>query len=135
MKISKEMFGSIAGDVSHFLEEAKISHPSDLDCIMGQEIYREDDAYVLIESRPSTVGTTAHIISYIKPGAGIPLEIRINERIGYADVIVKGAFRVPGYEPFAQDPFGNTAQEKLLEPRIPSIRTELKNLADYCGGV
>lgn len=73
--------------------------------------------YVEFFIRPSNLGTTAHTVSYIRMGRGIPIELRVNKELGYSQIIVKAHELVEGYTIFSLDVYGNFAQNKL----IPSI--------------
>jgi len=130
MSITKEYLGRVAESVLRILGNEKITSFPDLDRIMNQKfsIDKKTD-YISVELRPSNLGTTVRTISYIAPGHGIPLEVRVNEELKYSRIIVKGDFNLPDYIPFAQDIFGNTAQDKQLGSiDISQIKSELKKL-------
>jgi hypothetical protein len=131
MSISKEYIGKISENVLKLLDKEKVASSSDLDRLMNQTfpVGEKTKEQILVESRPSRSGTMAKVISYTVPGCGIPLEVRLNEEQRYSVLIVKGNFNLKGYEPFAQDVFGNIAQDKRLgSTDISQIKSELKKL-------
>lgn len=133
MIITREHLGTIAKSVLEFLDE-KIHSLPDLKRVQGQTFLIDENTKecISIDLRPSTFGTTAYAISYILPGMGIPLEVRINEERGYSTIIVKGDFNIPGYEQFGKDSFGNIAQNKRLDLiYLPKIRSDLEELIYY----
>jgi len=134
MSIKKDYLGKIAENVLKLLDDEKIISFPDLDRIMNQKFSIDENTkeQILIELRPSNSYTTARVISYIVLGRGIPLEIRVNEELKYSRIIVKGDFNLPDYIPFAQDIFGNTAQDKQLGSiDISQIKSELKKLISW----
>lgn len=131
VSITKEYLGRIAENVLKFLDRKKVNSLSDLDRLMDQPFSIDENTKerILVELRPSNLYTKAYVISYTVPGRGIPLEIRVNKKLKYSRVIVKGDFNLPDYEPFAKDLFGNIAQNKQLGSiDISQIKSELKKL-------
>ena len=93
--------------------------------------YERKGEAISVELRPSNRGTEAYTVTYAKEGVGIPLEVKLNESLGYTMVIVKGGFILPSYEPFAYDDFGNIAQAKEIRTvNIPQVRAELEELVE-----
>jgi len=131
MSINKEYLGRITKNVLKILDNEKITSLSDLDRLMNQTFLVDENTkeQVLVESRPSNLGTTARVITYAAQGRGISLEVRVNEELKYSKIIVKGDFNLPEYRPFYQDIFDNTAQDKELNfTDISKIKAELTKL-------
>jgi len=131
MSINKEYLGRITKNVLKILDNEKITSLSDLDRLMNQTFLVDENTkeQVLVESRPSNLGTTTRVITYAAQGRGIPLEVRVNEELKYSKIIVKGDFNLPEYRPFYQDIFDNTAQDKELNfTDISKIKAELTKL-------
>ena len=131
MSVKKEYLGKIAENVLRVFDSEKIESLSDLDRIMNKRFPIESvKEQILIELRPSSLGTTVRTVAYMIEGGGMPLEIKINEELGYSKMMVKGTFVLPDYRPVANDIFGNTFQNKKLDSiDISQIRYELKKLA------
>jgi len=73
------------------------------------------------DNHPSNFGTMAYTISYTKPGAGILIELKINNTLDYSQVIIKLQRLIEGYSPFSRDPFENIIQNKVLKSSDVSL--------------
>ncbi|MEM2089538.1 MAG: hypothetical protein QXL88_00375 [Candidatus Pacearchaeota archaeon] len=68
---------------------------------------------------------------------GVPLEIKINEELGYSQIILKADSILPEYTRFptplvVRDKFGNVRQYKLLlSIDIAQIKLEIEKLTHY----
>jgi len=131
MEISLPELRKIAGNLLDLLNRESINATHDLD---GQAklvlpLGCDSRDLVSIEKRPSDFGTTTQTISYIRPGAGIPIELKINASLGYSMVIVKTAELVQCYEPFIRDSWGNVMQSKTMQTAgLPDLKKELSDL-------
>lgn len=82
-----------------------------------------------IHIRPSNAGTTALKISYeCQDFEGIPIELVINPKLNYRQVIVKCNEPVQGYIPFGADGYGNLQQFRKNQGSEWS--TAIKNLEE-----
>lgn len=133
MLITKDKFNQIASNLLDFLDKESIKDISDLEELIDKEfqINVETKEFIEIALRPSNLGTLAHTISYIWPGAGIPIEARINLDLDYSQIIVKlDKIELPGYNKCATDPFGNTIHYKIIhQASLDAIKSELQNLS------
>lgn len=132
MLIERDYLSNVAGELLSFLYKKIINSLTDLDKIMNQQFALYDNRFIHVEMSPSNSETYARTVSYIvNDEVGIPLEFKINEDLGYSQIIVKGDFVITGYGPFAQDAFLNTIQNKVLESaEFSSIIEELELLRD-----
>lgn len=105
-----------------------ISSISDLERYLGKS-FTMGQARIDVDKRPSQKGTSALTISYIIPGKGIPVELRINSKLRYSLLIVKSQMELRGYNPDFYDPFGNLAQSKNIEFGWDSAMEELTRLS------
>jgi hypothetical protein len=130
--ITRDYLRRISRNVLDFLNKKNIVSLSDLETVMGRQFSTDIGEYILVSYGPSEQGI-AHVIDYIAPPKGIPLEIRINRGSMYSKIIFKGNFNLPGYTPFGSDPFDNIAQEKKLDSTdIVRIKSELESLVKNC---
>jgi len=85
--------------------------------------------FVSVTLRPSNHETLAHTVSYIRPGIGIPIELKINTYLRYSQVILKAEKEIKGYSSFSTDSFGNILQYKILNSsELGKSREELRSL-------
>ncbi len=113
------------------LGQEGIETVADLDACVGRAFAQRDGQdHIKFEVRPSNGGTCAYVVSYIAPGSGIPLEVRLNAALGYTTIILKGDFLLPSYKPFISDPFGNLIQDQtLMTTDFSCVKAELARLA------
>ncbi len=79
--------------------------------------------------QPSNLGTRAYTVSYVIPGAGIPIEFKLNSHLGYTKIILKMEKPLQGYEPFMADPYQNIIQSKdIQDTSLASVKQELERL-------
>lgn len=105
------------------------------DVEMKFKIIDSPNDYISLMFRPSSrykeyTTSLALTISYIMPGHGVPLEVRVNRSEGYSRIILKTNVKlIPGYKIFAIDNFDNIYQDKVLPSAHASqIKEELQNL-------
>jgi len=129
--VTKKEISKIAKVVLKFLGDQKIESAQDLDKMLSKTFdFKSPEGQISVIKRPSNFGTEAYKVSYTT-SAGIPLEIVMNNEIGYSQVICKGDFILLGYEAFMGDAFGNVAQAKRLDSAaISEIKSELETLAE-----
>jgi len=104
-----------------------------LDNILGKElkIEHQEQDFVAFDNRTSNLGTMAYTLSYIRQGAGIPIELKINSVLNYSQVILKSQKSLVGYSAFSVDPFENIIQNKVLKSSDISLsRNELLALSE-----
>ncbi|MBD3262926.1 hypothetical protein GF374_00925 [Candidatus Woesearchaeota archaeon] len=128
--ITKKELGEITRNVLKYLDEKDVKDLGDLEIKTDAEINQEGITFQL---RPSKLGTTAKVLSYLICSKGIPLEVRTNEALNYTKLIVKTSSDIPGYERFVRDSIGNLGQYKTINHiNLSKVKSELKKLADYC---
>lgn len=132
--ISKFYLNQAKERILSFLDEREINSASDLDELEGEKfkMNSQGSEMISVEKRPSNFSTESITVNYIDLERGIPLEVLINEDLGYSRVITKGRFFLSGYTGFSissRDSFGNRRQEnKIPYTGILKIREELENL-------
>lgn len=111
--------------VDSFLQSLEwIKTLEDIERLHGQSLPLIGSDHIEFSLRPSRHNTHAHTVSYVKPNSGIPLDVKLNPRLSYTEIILKMAERIPLYEPFGVDPFGNILQYR----EIPGIDVERMKL-------
>jgi len=132
MKLFKEDIKVISAEFLKLMDKESIFANEDLERMIGKEINGNISGDKLIfDNRPSDLGTMAYTVSYIREGAGIPLELKINPSLDYARVIVKSQDCIFGYDLFSVDIFENIIQAKLLKSNDLSLsREELRYLSE-----
>ena len=131
--LTREYLRKIAKKTLELFDEMEISSYTDIDRVLNHEspIDENTGEHITFQLRPSNFGTQAYTISYITPGQGIPLEIKINKEIGYSKVIVKGEFVLSDYRPFAIDGMHVAREKNFDSTEISILSSELKRLANY----
>ena len=134
MRISKKKFRQIAENLLHFINKEQITRLEDLEAKLGKR-YEIDKRrkgrkeFVEVSLRPSNLGTKAYTLSYIVEGSGIIIETRLNNILGYSQIIIKLGEVAPSYAPFSVDPYKNIAQNKVLEStNLEKVLKELEVL-------
>ncbi len=115
MRISLDDIRNIARNFLEVLSREGIQSNGDLEKRIGETFSLSSEDFVTIVLRPSDLGTSAYSVSYIRHGTGIPVELRINEKLDYSRVCIKLQERIDGYLPFGSDIFGNIAQDKEIK--------------------
>ena len=111
------------------LDKEKILSLNDLKNNNDKRIEIDEGEFIEISLRPSNHGTQANTLSYIIKGVGIPIEVRINQKLEYEKFIVKSRELMKGYVEFAKDSFGNLVQDKAIyPPDVNGMRGELRVL-------
>lgn len=118
------------------LDKEKIMSVNDLEAKLGKEFLSDEDGavqeYVSILNIPSNQDAMAFTVSYVRPGTGIPIELKINPVLDYSQVIIKAKDMIGGYLPFGSDEFDNIYQSKLIRSSDFSLSIkELKKLSEY----
>lgn len=132
MSISKERFKGIAETFLAILEREGISSLQGLERKLGGDFALGTDCndHLSLESRPSNQGTVAYTLSYIAPGLGIPIEVRINPALGNSTLIIKAGYVFQTYWVFAEDLNDNLIQYKTIDSiAFPQIVEELTALS------
>jgi hypothetical protein len=111
---------NLAQYASNFLEVLDLHHirrTEDLEKFIGRTLnITSKSDYLLIEKRPSNVGTQVYCLEYnLKPNGGTPIALRLNSRLGYGKLHIKCNELILGYQPFNWDSFHNLAQEKAFQ--------------------
>ena len=114
MKITTEKFRKIASNLLGLLDREEINSIEDLEKKIGRKYDISSGEYIELFMRPSNSETFAHIISYIWEGSGIPIEARINTKLGYLQMIIKLQENIQNYAPFTEDPYGNIVQNRKI---------------------
>ena len=119
----------IADRILSFLEKEDIDSVESLEKRLGSvfDVEGQRKHRVELELRPSNFGEEAYTISYVIPGKGIPIEVRMNP-VGYSKIIVKSIIEMEGYKGFVKDPFGNVVQEKTIKFDFEDVKIELELL-------
>lgn len=131
MRVTKSMLKHIANNFINTIEKQGLDSLKSLEANLENEMHISESEYIMIELRPSNLGTTTFTISYIAPGTGIPLEVKINDILHYSKIVLKSTYKVNGYEPFSIDKIRNVVQAKTLPSiDIKDIKRELKYLAE-----
>lgn len=134
MKISKADLGIIAQNFLRQIEQERISTIKQLEQKVGHTILinNQEGDFITVENRPSGLGTDAVTVSYIRPGAGISIEFKVNKMAGYVHTVVKTQENLPGYEIFWSDQFGNVMQwRRVSSLEVGEITDQLKELTKY----
>ncbi len=127
-QITKEQLGGIAKELFDLLEAQP--KPLDLDAMLDQSFPATGAAHIFVELRLSQKNTSAYTISYIVPGLGIPLEVKVNRTLMWSMLIIKADLAPAGYQTFSSDSFGNPMHYKQLDSiDISEISRELNVLA------
>lgn len=135
--VNRQHLEKLANELLSFLDTKKIESIKDLERVMKEKSLPAFGDYnaegmVIISLRPSNEGTKAHTVSYFVEGLGFPIEFKINTKLGYSKMIIKGDFNLQGYSDFAQDRFGNIVQEKQLNSiDFSQVRVEIEKLLNY----
>jgi hypothetical protein len=116
MAISNQELGKMARNLLGVLEKEKIISVGDLERAMGRKFLVNDGEgdFVSTEIRPSNFNTAALVVSYVRPGVGIPIEVRVNTALEYSTIIAKSCEELDGYEPFGRDNQNNTAKSMTV---------------------
>ena len=128
--ISRDYLGDIAASLIAFLKSKGIDNFESLQEKLNQRFSLDETSrFVDISLRSSDQLTNEFVISYVIPGAGIPIETRSNIDLGYQHIILKCFNEVKGYTPFTKDYYGNTIQQKvLMTSDFRAVRNELGRL-------
>lgn len=118
--ISRDQLGEYVEDFLEYFDDLEEDDEIDL----GEE----RESRIKVEERPSNLDTTTLTYSIIGK-EGIPLEVKINEDLGYSKIFFKCSQDLDGYSNFAEDNFGNYPQEKEIDSVDRDlIESELENL-------
>ncbi len=140
MKISREKLGQVASDLLRILDREGFRNTKRIKRSVEQAIPvtgREQDS-VVIGWRPSNHGTLALDVSYVIQNGpeeiiDIPLDVKINPELHYTTIILKSDFRIPSYDNFEHDSFGNFIQSKTLEIyKWGDLRPEIASICLLC---
>ena len=115
-QISSGYASQVLGHVLTLLDQRGFLERS-LEPMLGRDfrVHVEPRGLISVRLTRSQAYTREENLAYIADDeAGVPFELRVNKLLGYAQVIVKGQFRLPGYEVFSSDHFGNYAQERRI---------------------
>jgi len=128
--ITDEEIKEIANRILSFLEKEEINSVESLEKRLGSvfDVEGQRKHRIELESRPSNLKTQAYTLSYVIPGKGIPIEIRMNPTLRYSNMIVKSINKLKEYTGVLQDPFGNIIQEKAIKFDFEDVKTELERL-------
>lgn len=138
MKITIPQIKVISAEFLRVLDSGEVNSIEDLEALAGSKIdlvvatNLDSGACDFMEFNlsPSNEKTQAITASYIIPGAGTPLETKINKRLGYSTVTIKLCAHILGYDPFATDNSGNMMQNKMIRSlNYYHIKRELEKLA------
>lgn len=138
MKISRQKLSEVCRIFLEVLDKEGIANLEGLEALAGQAtpIDGKPQDYLIVEWRPSNLGTRAIDASYViqhergKLGGGIPLSVKVNRELNYSQLIIKTPSELPGYAPFFQDQFGNLAQARVIRTTdLDKIRKEIKDLS------
>jgi|SRR3989344_1795984 len=134
MKISLEELSKIAENFLNLMKKEGIEKTDDLEKRIGTTIKLEKSQdFIVITTRPSNYGTLAHTISYHRPDLGIPLELKINNQLGYSQIFIKLEKKLRNYNTFSLDRYNNFMQNKLIKPlHFLEIIEELEKICDIC---
>jgi hypothetical protein len=129
MKIYPTDIVQASSELLKIIEKEKIETIEDLKGMMGKSITINPKDSIQFRKSPSNFGTTAYTTSYVRLGAGIPLEFKVNTRLDYTQIILKAQTNIKPYETFAIDPFNNKVQNRVIEPaNLNIVKEELKRL-------
>lgn len=132
MEIRREDVREAADAVLRFFEKKNITSLQDITRI-NYIMHPVDDAkgIIYVQKTPSEADKTAQSVSYVLPkNGGLPLDIKIHEKLGYVQVILKTLLHIPNYEPFVEDRFGNNVQTKVIfSTDLTNVVKELEQLA------
>jgi len=116
MGISLDRLQGIVRNLLGVLEGKGISSVADLESRVGIVIpcgVGFGD-YTKILLMPSKRGTRAYTISYIIEGEGVPVEIKVNNELGYSTIFVKADRLIPGFSLLGRDALNQIRQSKDL---------------------
>lgn len=131
MTFSLSQVGVIARRLLSYAEEQGIRTSDDVVRATPSFVRRGADA-LEFSLRPSEGGSRAYTLSYISPGKGIPLEVRMNRTLGYSQVIMKADQVVEGYTPFSSDGRGAIHQARVFDSSEWNVvRDELERLETF----
>ena len=130
--ITKEDLARAAGKLLDFLNQnAEFIYrnvPAEQNILLDKKTQEQ----IMTETRPSNIGTKAYILSYVMPGRGIVLELKINKELGYSKIIAKGDFNLKDYNQFTSDAFNNIIQSKDMKTTdISYLKSELEKLIKF----
>ncbi len=133
MLINREELKRNAENLLNILEEQKVYSVADLNRLLKKRVQVGASDFVEFSLRPSNFRTRAYTISYIVPYIqGISLEIKINPRLNYSQIIIKSENEIGDYKSFSYDDFGNLILNKKLETtEVREIKKEIERLRDY----
>lgn len=124
----------------NLLKVIKDYHLSSIDVVrkkVGQPMDPDaDDKYhgeevVEASIQPSNRGTTAVVLSYTRRTGQRPLEIRMNEELGYFTIMLTCESKLSGYDCFDQNEEGDYFQDKKITVvGFGYLEKELKKLAE-----
>ena len=128
----------VSAEFLRVLDAGEVNTVEDLEALAGSKIdlgvaTNPDSSacdFMQFSLSPSNENTQAITASYIIPGAGTPVETKINKTLGYSTVTIKLGHHLAGYVPFATDNSGNMVQSKMIHGlNYYHIRRELEKLA------
>ncbi|MBI5803239.1 hypothetical protein HY448_00960 [Candidatus Pacearchaeota archaeon] len=129
-KITNEEIFEYSKFILDFLRAQNIMDVNDLRKKRGTYPSKKPGEKLIIETRPSNLGTTAETINYVIEGVGIPIEARFNQELDYLSITLKKSGEpMKLYEMSSYDPFGNYIQTKRRTPgTIDALVEELNAL-------
>lgn len=123
MRIDKAKLVEVRNSLVGLLDRQDIRTTQDLKRFEGQAFPIEGKPYdyVIVERSSSNFGTSVLSMAYVitktdegRVGGGVPINVYMNQELGYSKIILKCTSFLEGYMPFIQDAFGNLAQEGTL---------------------
>ena len=139
MKITRGRLAEICRTFVEVLAIANVSDLKGLEALAGKTfpIAGKENEFLAVEFKPSTYGTKAIDASYTiqheegKIERGIPLNVKVNNSVGYSMIILKAAENIEGYSEFGSDSFGNIAQSQTNRTTdLKEILDKIKKLAN-----
>ncbi len=130
MQITHKDLKQIVDNLLNILDKEEISTSDDLAARIGQSFPIDNsEDFVIISKREPNILTPyeSDTISYIRPGAGVPLEIKMCKQAGYSLIILKNNDILPGYKVFLEDLQHNNIQyKKINSSKLESVREEIE---------
>lgn len=129
MKISLDDTRQFAKDFLAILERDGISNVRDLQERVGSKLAFDNKSYVEVTCRPSNFKTLDYVVSFIVQLFNVPVEARLNPKLGYSKIILISESEIPGYFLFSRDIYNNLRLMKTLETAdISAVKKELESL-------
>ena len=110
----------VARNLLKVIKESHLDSVEALRKIVGKQIDPEADdkyhgeEYVEVSVQPSNRGTQAVVLRYFRRVGQCPLEVRINESLGYSKILITCEKKINGYDEFDENEEGDHFQDKKL---------------------